>query len=140
MARYLRILKLTVSGMRMSVQPRLVKNVIGKNFSITCSPIKIKTDTFQEITAEITIENKTDYKMTLQGHFEQHAVLRPMPYCIECEMAAHSKKVVKLEVRGGDGVAVDGLGALRFKRVVYCRPDLRPEIAYRDVLEIKVGG
>ncbi len=116
----------------------LVKNVIGKNFSITCSPIKIKTDTFRKITAEITIENNTDYKMTLDGHFDQHEILRPFPYSIKTEMSAHSKKTIKLQITSQSDVPVKDLKPLIFKRTVYCKPDSRPEIPYKAALEIKI--
>ncbi|MBW2647242.1 MAG: hypothetical protein JRE23_13925 [Deltaproteobacteria bacterium] len=116
----------------------LVKDVIGKNFSVSCSPAKIEGDVFKEITADMIIENNTDYAMRLEGYFEQHKILRPFPYSIETEMPAHSKKVVQLQISSKSDVVVGELGSLIFKRTVYCKPDSRPEIPYRENLEIKI--
>ena len=125
-------------NVRSDENSHLVNTVIGKNFAITCSPIKIKTDTFKKITAEITIENNTDYEMTLDGHFDQHETLRPFPYSIKTEMPAHSKKVVKLQIGAQPAVSVKDLKPLVFKKTVYCRPDTRPTIPYKGAFEIKI--
>jgi hypothetical protein len=115
-----------------------VQTVIGKNFSITCSPIRVKTDTFKAVTAELILENKTKYDMTLEGHFQQHEVLRPFPYAIETDMPANSKKRLPLQISSQTEVTVKDLKPLHFKRTVYCRPDSRPKIPYKDTLEIKI--
>ena len=116
----------------------LVKTVIGKNFSIACSPITTKTDTFKAVTTELLLENKTDYTMTLKGHFQQHDYLRPFPYAIETDMPAHSKKVLPLQISSPSEVPVKELKPLVFERTVYCRPDARPEIPYKGILEINI--
>lgn len=115
-----------------------VKTVIGKNFSIACSPVRVKTDTFKAVTAELTLDNKTEYNMTLEGHFQQHDILRPFPYAVETDMPAHSKKVVPLQISSQSEVPIRDLKPLLFKRVVYCKPDSRPTIPYQDTLEIKM--
>ncbi len=78
------------------------------------------------------------YDMTLEGHFQQHEVLRPFPYAVETDMPAQSRKVVPLQISSQTEVAVKGLKPLHFKRTVYCRPDSRPKIPYKDTLEIKI--
>jgi hypothetical protein len=116
----------------------LVKTVIGKKFSIACSPITTKTDMFKSVTTELTLENKTDYTMTLKGHFQQHDLLRPFPYAIETDMPAHSKKVLPLEISSPTEVPIKDIKPLVFERTVYCRPDSRPEIPYKGTLDIKI--
>jgi hypothetical protein len=117
----------------------LVKTVIGKKFAIACSPIRIKTDTFKAVTTELTLENNTNYPMRLDGHFQQHELLRPFPYAIVTEMPAHSKNVLMLQISSESEVAVKDLKPLLFQRTVYCRPDSRPEIPYQEIMEIKIG-
>ncbi|NQV32573.1 MAG: hypothetical protein HQ515_07765 [Phycisphaeraceae bacterium] len=87
---------------------------------------------------ELTLENKTDYKMRLNGHFQQHDQLRPFPYAVEMDMPARSKKVLPLQISSPSEVSVQDLKPLIFERTVYCRPDTRPEIPYKGTLEIKI--
>ncbi len=116
----------------------LVKTVIGKNFTIACAPIRVRPPAFRAVTAELIIENKTEYAMTLEGHFQQHDTLRPFPYAVETDMPAHSSKVVPLHISSTAEVSVQDLKPLLFKRTVTCRPDRRPEIPYPDTLEINI--